>query len=481
MEQTSVLTQTARWWRPSAAPGGGQGRVVLVQLLTALALSTAGGAAIAATGDWRIATGLLGGMAFAAFGMLRPALFLGVLLAVRPLLDGLPGGVGGLTGIVLISVCAIAVATSRQTIALRGSIAFGALLAVSALASLLAMLELRDALGLDPLAELVRLAALFAIYVLAAHIATSPARMRSVFLVVGLSGVLPALSGLAELLNDPEKIASLDLVRVSGTFVNPVALSAYLALCILVLVSLPREDLPAKVRWPAAALMLVALIATYGREGWALLLLGIVVLHWRSSKRVLVAMATVCATLLLVVPGVRERVLPTEEVTQSDAASTFASYDFRLANWRGLLNRYAERPLTGWGLESTVAVNPRRPYGALRDSAGGFQAHNAVVRALVEGGVQLLLAVLAVFAVMIAAMRRIARAPQSPLRPYARIAAAAWIAVLVVAVTTDDVLDATALVYALLALTAVVEGAHHALSPREPRMPPAAHVRSAPT
>ena len=436
----------------------------MAQVGATMLLSVAGGVVIAATGDWRIAAALLGGAVFLAIGMLRPALFLLALLAIRPLLDGRPGSPGELVAVVLIGVCAIVMAGNRHVVRPRATMAFVALLAVSALACLLAMLEFRGIIGLDPLTEFVRLAALFAMYLLATQVVRTPDAMRTALLVVGLSGVLPSVSAIAELLNDPEEIASLGLVRVSGTFVNPVALSSYLALCLLILLSLPRRDLRGWIRWPVVGLMSAALVASYGREGWALLLLAIIVLHWRSNKRLIAGIAVACAALLLLVPGVRDRVLPTQDVVGAESASTFASYSFRLANWRGLLERYGERPLTGWGLESTVIVNPRRPYGSQGNAAGGYQAHNGVVRALVEGGVQLLAAILALFASLIAAMWRIARPPDSPLRPYARMIAAAWVAVLVIAITTDDVLDATALLFALLAVTGAVEGAHRRMT-----------------
>ena len=320
----------------------------------------------------------------------------------------------------------------------------------------------------DRLTEVVRLAALFAIYLLAAQVVTTPEALSRVILIVGLSGVLPAVSALAELLNNPTQIANVGLVRVSGTFVNPVALSSYLALCILILLRLPRGELAAWIRLPALGLMIAALVVSYGREGWVLLLLAIVLLNWRNRKRYIVGVTIACASLVMLVPGVHARVLPSAQATGSQSLSTFASYDWRLANWRTLLGRYAEKPLTGWGLETTVVVNPRRPVQALRDPTGGFQAHNAAVRALVEGGPLLLAAVLALFGTLIATMVRIARAPGSPLASHAKLLAAAWTSMLVIALTTNDLLDATALIYALLGMAGAVEGVHRRLGNAEP-------------
>jgi len=437
------------------------------QIGSALVLSIAGGAAIAMTGDWQIALGLLVGSLFVGLGLLQPALFVAVLLTVRPLLDGRATTVSQLLGILLIGVCALVLATRPKIVRPRAIIAFSALLIVSALASLPSLLELRGVIGLRPLTELVRLTALFAMYLLAAQVVTTPVALRRVFLIVGLSGVLPAVSAINELIHNPDQAQVLGLVRVSGTFVNPVALSSYLALCILIVLNLPREDMPRWLRWTALSLMTAALIASYGREGWVLLLLGIVLLNWRQRRRMIAGVAVVCAGFVMLVPGVQARVLPSADPGASET-KTFASYDWRIKNWEGLLGRYAERPLTGWGLKSTEAVNPRRPFGAERDADGGFQAHNAIVRALVEGGLLLLGAVLAFFATMIATLWRIVRTGAKELTLYARVLAAGWLAMLVVALSTDDLLDATALVYAMLALTGALEGVHRRMTTDSP-------------
>ena len=49
---------------------------------------------------------------------------------------------------------------------------------------------------------------------------------------------------------------------------------------------------------------------------------------------------------------------------------------------------------------------------------------------------------------------------KSPLWPYARLLTAVWVATLIIALTTSDLLDATALVYALLAMAGAIEGAY---------------------
>lgn len=97
-------------------------------------------------------------------------------------------------------------------------------------------------------------------------------------------------------------------------------------------------------------------------------------------------------------------------------------------------------------MRSTPYVNPRK----------GYDAHNTAVKLLVEGGVVLLAAWIAFFWLVLRRLRGLSRT-QGAIRPYARMAFAFWILLVLVALTTDDPLAATALMYALMALTGAVQ------------------------
>jgi hypothetical protein len=92
-------------------------------------------------------------------------------------------------------------------------------------------------------------------------------------------------------------------------------------------------------------------------------------------------------------------------------------------------------------------------------SGTGFSAHNAVVRLLVEGGIILLGAVVALCVAIIRRVRRLARERWE--NAYiAKALVALWSIVFVVGITTDDPLDATVVMYALLLLTGALDAAH---------------------
>jgi O-antigen ligase len=108
----------------------------------------------------------------------------------------------------------------------------------------------------------------------------------------------------------------------------------------------------------------------------------------------------------------------------------------------------------------------------------GFEAHNMIVRILVEGGVVLLAVYLAYFYVVLKRLRRLARAPWE-LAGQARLMFVLWGLTLFAGFTTDDPISLTALMVGLLALTGALEGAWRA---RERSVPdPRSGVEAAPT
>ena len=434
-----------------------------------LLISALAGVTVAATGDWKVAAGLVAAGGFTLIGMLRPALFVAMFMLLRPLLDGFDlssdvpsGNVAGLVGVLLVSVLLVMVVTRRRpTYVPATGRALVAVVLVSLLAVAQARFTLGDATGLEPVAEVLRLLALVAIYLLAANLFDTPAKARNLFLIVVFSAFVPALWGIVELLNDPIAQRNSEVGRISGPFVGPNALGGFLGLAALLLIFLPPEGLPRWVRFAGLAATVVALAATYSRMGWVFLLVGLAVLGWRERKAVVLAGAAVAIALCVAVPAIRERAVPfavpKDKLEQSD--KTYESFDWRINNWRGLLDKWEERPVFGHGLQTTGFVNPRRVTEDRAEASGGFDAHNMVVRILVEGGVVLLLVYIAFFWVMLASVRRLRRR-RWPLAEHSRLMYVLWLLVILIGLGTDDPFGFTALMYAMLALTGALEGAY---------------------
>ncbi|MFL5912045.1 MAG: O-antigen ligase family protein [Gaiellaceae bacterium] len=404
--------------------------------------------------------------AFVAIGLTRPALFLAVLLLARPLVEingsrlGVLNAAGAL-GVLTVFVLAVRIVTARQQVRPVGAPAFGVVLLLSAAACVPAYLELSAKVGAKPAGEIVRLAAMFAAYVLAAQLFTSPRRVNQLWALVGLSGFAPAMLGVFELMGHRTRTQGLDISRISGPFTGPNPFGLYLAFTALVLIALPRKALPPWVRVVALTPMLIALVATYSRAGWALFLIGFVLLMWRRSPSLMGFGLVVVLSLVLFVPTIHNRVLPPpnpQDAPLGGGVSTPESYQFRLNNWQGLLGKWEDRPLTGFGLQSTVYVNPKQFRAATTDTSG-FDAHNSAIKLLVEGGVVLLFAWIVLIATMTSRFRTLSRLEWT-FGPQARALLFVWIGVIVIGLTTDDPLAATALMYGLFALSGSLEGAY---------------------
>lgn len=447
-------------WRLGSAPPA-------AQIAAAAVLSLGGGLAVALVSDPLLVAMLVAGAAFVAIGMIAPALFVGLLLLLRPLLDQLTGttvgavpsaNAAGAVAVVLVGVTAILLTNTRRSTDPRVTAAMVAILAVSGLAASQAFLEFGSTIGIEPVVEIVRLLALLAVYLLAAQLFGSVRGVRTLMLIVALSAAAPAVLGLIELAKGPEPVAGYSLGRISGPFVGPVPFSAFLAVCALVLIRVPREMLGRLARYSLLAVILAALVATYSREGWLIFLIGITILYWRHSKAALVAVGAVCALLVFTVPGVEERTLPAS--ADAGGRSADESLSWRIENWRGLLDRYEERPLTGWGLVTTRYVNPRAPLNAPDSGGRGYEAHNMAVRALVEGGPFMLAAYIALLVVLLLSTYRMTRDRDWPLRPCAEVLFAIWAGIAVIALVSDDPTEATATMYVALALTGALAAAH---------------------
>ena len=249
------------------------------------------------------------------------------------------------------------------------------------------------------------------------------------------------------------------------------------------LIFAPLKGLAAWVRWPLLVGIIVALAATYSRMGWVLLVFGLVLLGWRERKGVVLAGIAVALIVVVTVPTIRERAVPftvpQEKLEQSSAAG-YESFDWRMDNWRGLLDEWEKKPLLGYGLQATTYVNPRRRLGAAdrAEAQKGFDAHNMVVRILVEGGVVLLVCYIFFLAAILMTTRRLRRA-RWPLAEESRIIHTLWLLIILVAVATDDPMGHTTLMYVLLALTGALEGAYRHWM-RHERDSPEEHSASAP-
>jgi O-antigen ligase len=362
----------------------------------------------------------------------------------------------------------VSLAGSRSVFFPRATAPFALLLVISIGAAVYAFVTLSGVIALDPISELGRLAAELAVYVMAANVLNSAVRTRRLFALVALSGVVPAIIGLIQWIQGPPYVPELGVARITSTFGGgPNEFAAYMAVSALLMLGMPSL-LPRLVRLPSLVLILAVLVGTYSREGWAMFLLGIVLIGWRRRRALVFGVAAMTVVIVGLVPAVQSRVLPS--ATQPPAAvqrtPTYASFTWRIDTWRILLDKWAQSPLIGYGLRSTPYVNPRRSQ-VNGGPASGFGAHNSAVNVLVEGGVVLLIPYLLLVGVMIGACVRLARTKWE-LQHLASLLVVVWIVVTVASLTSDDTLGETTLMYAVLALTGALEGARRLIGTADP-------------
>lgn len=447
-------------------PGERGGLGPLAQVAIAVGVSLVLGLALGRTDQAVLVAGVIGIIGLVALGFMRPAAFLLALLMLRPLLDqvstytiGLPGAnvAGGMA--VLLIVLAVALLLRRPGVFQSPvALSWTAVVVITIGSSALAMWNFGGTVGTEPISDAVRMVSVLAIFVLAANVFNSPDRFRRLVLVGGFSGLVPALWGLIEWPFLETTIYSNDIARISGPFVGPNPLGQYLALTMLILIGVPKDWLA--LRWRVLALtpMLLCLIGTYSRVGWIMLVLGVAVLEWRTRKQAVIGLVVVVAAVVAFVPAVNNRILPSETPT-AGSAPTYESYSWRVANWGTLMEIWTKQPFLGHGTETTIYVNPRRTTQRQFAPDGGFEAHNAVVRILVEGGIALLIAY-ALWAVALGRSLRAMRRSRWELQPGVRLAGILWLLMLLVGLATDDPFGNTAVLFLLFAITGALEGAH---------------------
>jgi hypothetical protein len=430
-------------------------------------------------------------------GMERPALFLAAILVVRPLLDSSSDqkmhlGVGAVNLGGALGLCILMVAFGHMLIARRivlpaSTRNFAAVLALSAVGAVQASAQFGSSAATSALTEMIRLAAIFAVFVFAANVASSPAAVRRLFLVVAVSAAIPAIAAIMELATgNGAPTPGLLIERAFSTFSGPNPLGEYCALSALILIGAPAGFMRRGPRLALLALVVGALVITYSRAGYGMLLIGIVAMEYRRLSQRMVWLVIALALVLIAVPSVRNRVLPTGTTAAPEERfaktgetgllagnGTYGSLGWRLHNWSGLLGKWEEDPIVGYGLQTTVLVNPLHQ-GYVEGKLQGFLAHSSAVRALVEGGVAMLV-VWALFCVSL--IRRCGKARDDPweLAPYARILWAAWIAIVLTGISSDDPFTGTALMYGCFALTGALQASYgrrrRAIAPTASDMP----------
>ena len=223
--------------------------------------------------------------------------------------------------------------------------------------------------------EWMRLCAVLMMYALAYLSVRTPAAVARLLAAVVVSAVVPAATGVEQwATNSTQSIG--DLNRATGTFLQPDPYGIYLALITIAAIALVFA---ARDPWRWAALVVAvlassALVLSYTRTGWVMVLLGALVLGVARYRILLVIVPVAAVVAFAVLPGVSSRVQSVNQ-QQQVTYGTGDSFQTRVGFWRENLPKAQQKPLTGLGLGAIV-----------QSSDTSSHVHSDYIRALVETG-----------------------------------------------------------------------------------------------
>ncbi len=422
-------------------------------------------AVVALTGSALLAAPLLGwqidalvlaavaGLGLVAAGVLlalwRFDAFILALLAVRPLVDGLPGGSqqAGLNpsaavGLLFVMTSLVWLASRwrrghlhRPSIATAGA---GALVVAAGLSCVVSRIPAESLNGTFRL-----FAAWLMFAVIEQLLADSEGFHRRLLVALMLATgfvTVWALVGIAtgRAFADPFT----GLLRADGPFVHPNVLAKFLAIMVMPLIAYVLWD-KGKQRAVAGAFLVPVLLAlglTYARVAWIAAAIGLAYLLSRVSWKFIPPLVAALVAAALLVPALRARIADLWAPAPS-ASAPENSLIWRLQFWQELLDMNRVSPVNGIGLDTIPSLG----------NYSGLNAHNVWVQSYVEmGGVGLLAMALAVGAIGVALHRGRGRVPH--VRHH--VAVAVGLTVLATTLTENVLSETTTIWYAAVLMAA---------------------------
>jgi hypothetical protein len=253
--------------------------------------------------------------------------------------------------------------------------------------------------------ELARLLSVVVMALVLARLMVTLEAVKRVIAAVFASAIVPIIVTYgAQIAGSPllDRRGAIDgeIDRVSGTFSLANGFSRYLLFLMLMGAAL-FPHLPKRWKWFMAlelAAMGGLMVLTYTRSSWVMLVVGLGIIGWYQSKKMLWGLIIGAFVLAVTVPSVIGRF---SDLFEEEAAVTVGAENslvWRVNYWTDLLPYYLENPFTGIGLRATELV-------AGREKA----PHNDFVRTFVETGTLGFLSYLVLLAAFIWIARRAMR------------------------------------------------------------------------
>jgi O-antigen ligase len=222
--------------------------------------------------------------------------------------------------------------------------------------------------------EWLRLCAVLVTYALAYLAADRPAAVARLLAAIVVSALIPAAVGVGQWANGTTHTIG-DVNRATGTFLQPDPYGIYLAVATLAALTMVLASRGIW-RWCAAIVMIAAaaaLVVSYTRTGWVMVVLGAIVLGLVRYRSLLLIVPLMVGVALLL-PGVQSRVQSVNQ-TREIQYGTGNSFQSRVSLWEQNLPKAQQKPLTGLGLGAIVEQSDTQSH-----------VHSDYVRAAVETG-----------------------------------------------------------------------------------------------
>jgi len=226
--------------------------------------------------------------------------------------------------------------------------------------------------------EAMRIASVVLMFVVLEQIAGDTARMRQVLLAVYLSAVPPlTFTAYGLLTGNPRLELKSGFRRILGTFHQSNSFGRYLMLLIVMGVAL-YPYIERRWRRPLAMILAgcsVCLLLTYALSAFIGAVLGLLVVGFLQSKRMIIGLLVAVGVAFLFSPSLSVRFSKVVDSMGNDPNAR-SSLDWRLDYWADVLPLANTNVITGIGLAQTQY-----------NTNQAKQPHNDFVRAYVEAGV----------------------------------------------------------------------------------------------
>ncbi|MFA6197577.1 MAG: O-antigen ligase family protein [Patescibacteria group bacterium] len=244
------------------------------------------------------------------------------------------------------------------------------------------------------LREVVRIASIFFIYLLAAALFERAGNRALIIKALLASLVIPAVVGLIQFVTGTGTSFGGVNNRIYGTFGHPNALAYYLVLMLGIIIVLTQTASNRFRRnWYLAGIGLLALLLllTGSRGAWLGAAIVAIGLLWSARKNLILGLAGTTVLLILLFPYINNFTFNQFNVNMNrwpliqrltDSNVEESSLTWRMSMWSEMRRHISDRPLTGYGLGTFPII--REQY--VKNFFESTEAHNDYLRLTIELG-----------------------------------------------------------------------------------------------